>query len=87
MPPPSASMFWALMDRWRMSDNEALELVSYDGKLPSPGKRPRFRLSPDQRRVMAVLLENRQRDADRWHSTIADTRSFSDAALQRTGGE
>jgi hypothetical protein len=32
MRPPSAPMFWALMDRWRVSDNEALELVSYDSK-------------------------------------------------------
>jgi hypothetical protein len=50
-------MFWALVDRWGLSDDEALELVSYDGKLPNSSKRPRFRLSEKQQRIVAALLE------------------------------
>src|ERR1700748_2429789 len=57
MAAPSTPMFWALADRWSLSDTEALELVAYDGKLPDSGKRPRFKLSEDQQRIVATLLE------------------------------
>jgi hypothetical protein len=57
MPPPSSTTFWALMDRWRVSDDQALELVGYQGKLPTTGRRPRFRLTSEQAHIVSTLLE------------------------------
>jgi hypothetical protein len=57
MPHPSSATFWALIDRWRVSDEQALELISYEGKLPTTGRRPRFRLSAEQARAVSTLLE------------------------------
>jgi hypothetical protein len=53
----SSASFWSLIDRWHLSDEQAFELVGYEGKLPTTAKRPRFKLSPDQRRIVATLLE------------------------------
>jgi hypothetical protein len=36
---------------------EDLELVSYEGKVPTTGKRPRFKLSAEQGETLATLLE------------------------------
>ena len=33
---PSSATFWDLMDRWDVSDDQAMELVGYEGKLPRP---------------------------------------------------
>jgi hypothetical protein len=57
MPHPSSATFWDLMDRWDVADDQALELVGYDGKLPTTGRRPRFRLSTEQAGLVATLLE------------------------------
>jgi hypothetical protein len=57
MPDPSSAIFWSLIDRWRVSDEQALELISYEGKLPTIGRRPRFRLSAEQARTVSALLE------------------------------
>jgi hypothetical protein len=57
MPSRSSSTFWSLIDRWHVPDAQALELVSYEGKLPDTGKRPRFKLSPDQERIVSTLVE------------------------------
>jgi hypothetical protein len=57
MSQPSSAAFWSLIDRWRVSDEQALELISYEGKLPTTGRRPRFRLSDEQARIVATLLE------------------------------
>jgi hypothetical protein len=46
-----------LIDRWRVSDEQALELISYEGKLAPTGRRPRFRLSAEQARTVSTLLE------------------------------
>src|ERR1700712_1958464 len=40
MPDPSSATFWSLVDRWQVSDEQALELISYEGKLPTTGLRP-----------------------------------------------
>jgi hypothetical protein len=56
-PSPPALPFWSLIDRWRVSDEQALELISYAGKLPTTGRRPRFRLSAEQASIVATLLE------------------------------
>ena len=45
------------MDRWDVSNDQALELVGYEGKLPTAERRPHFRLSTEQARVVATLLE------------------------------
>jgi hypothetical protein len=55
MPHPSSATFWALIDRWRVSDEQALELISYDGKLTAG--RPRFRLSAKQASIVSTLFE------------------------------
>jgi hypothetical protein len=52
---PSSATFWALIDRWRVSDEQALELISYEGKLTTG--RPRFRLSAKQASIVTALLE------------------------------
>jgi hypothetical protein len=57
MPQPSSATFWSLIDRWRVSDEQALELISYEGKLPTTGQRPRFRLSAAQARTVSTLFE------------------------------
>jgi hypothetical protein len=57
MPHPSSATFRSLIDRWRVSDEQALELISYEGKLPTSGRRPRFRLSAEQARTVSVMLE------------------------------
>ena len=57
MPQPSSATLWSLIDRWRVSDEQALELVSYRGKLPTTGQRPRFRLSAEQARIVSTMLE------------------------------
>jgi hypothetical protein len=51
MPHPSSATFWSLIDRWRVSDDQALELISYEGKLTTG--RPRFRLSAEQARTVS----------------------------------
>jgi hypothetical protein len=45
-----------MIDRWRVSDEQALELVSYEGKLTTTG-RPRFRLSAKQISTVSTLFE------------------------------
>jgi hypothetical protein len=57
MPQPSSATFWSLIDRWRISDEQALELISYEGKLPTTGRRPRFRLSAEQACIVSTMIE------------------------------
>jgi hypothetical protein len=57
MPRPSSIAFWSLIDRWGVSDEQALELISYQGKLPTTSRRPRFRLSAEQAGTVATMLE------------------------------
>ncbi len=56
MPSPSSATFWSLIDRWSVPDDQALELVAYEGKLPT-SRRPRFKLSPEQERIVSTLVE------------------------------
>jgi hypothetical protein len=57
MPQPSSATFWSLIDRWGVSEEQALELISYEGKLPTTDRRPRFRLSAEQVRILSTMLE------------------------------
>jgi len=61
-PPPlgrvlSAPQFWELMERWRVPDATALELIGFSGKIGASGKRPRFRFSTRQQRITSYLPE------------------------------
>lgn len=51
----SAPQFWALMEKWRVSDPVALDLIAFPGKMPRTGKRPRFRLLSSQQRLTGYL--------------------------------
>lgn len=51
----SARQFWDLMERWRIPDATALELIEFPGKLGKAGKRPRFRFTTRQQRITSYL--------------------------------
>jgi hypothetical protein len=53
----SARQFWDLMERWRIPDATALELIEFPGKLGKEGKRPRFRFTSRQQRITSYLPE------------------------------
>jgi hypothetical protein len=53
----SPRQFWDLMQRWRVPDATALELIGYPGKIGAGGKRPRFRFTTRQQRVTSYLAE------------------------------
>ena len=53
----SSAAFWRLVDRLQLPDAEALELISYPGKIGPSGKRPRFRLSTRQTHLASYLPE------------------------------
>lgn len=55
--PMSGAAFWRLVDRLRIPDAQALDMIGYPGKLPQSGKRPRFRLTTLQTRLAAYLPE------------------------------
>jgi hypothetical protein len=45
------------MERWRVPDAQALELLEFAGKIGKSGKRPRFRFSPHQKRLTTYLAD------------------------------
>jgi hypothetical protein len=47
----SPRQFWDIMERWRVPDAIALELIEFPGKLGKDGKRPRFRFTTRQQRI------------------------------------
>jgi hypothetical protein len=53
----SSREFWELMERWRIPDATALELIGFPGKLRASGRRPRFRFTTRQRRITSYLPE------------------------------
>jgi hypothetical protein len=38
MSSPSSATFRSLINRWHVSDEQALELISYEGKLPTTAR-------------------------------------------------
>jgi hypothetical protein len=57
--PPDASSteFWSLMDRWRVEDLAALDLIGHSGGLSKKGTRPRFRLPGEKAPLFHLLRE------------------------------
>jgi hypothetical protein len=53
----SSRQFWVLVDLLQIPDAKALDLIGYPGKLPTSGKRPRFRLTTRQTRTAEYLPE------------------------------
>ena len=53
----SSTAFWALIDRWRIGDLDALGLLGHPGGLTRKGTRPRFRLSADEAAALGRLRE------------------------------
>ena len=53
----TSTVFWALMDRWTLSDPEALNLIGYSGGLTKKGTRPRFRVVGKQAQLFGHLRE------------------------------
>jgi hypothetical protein len=45
------------MERWRVPDATALELIEFPGKLGKEGMRPRFRFTTRQKRITSYLPE------------------------------
>lgn len=58
-PPSNGSsvLFWSLMDRWAVTDTDALTLLGHPGGLTKKGTRPRFKLTAAEMAVLHVLQE------------------------------
>jgi uncharacterized protein (DUF2384 family) len=61
----TAAAFWALMQRWGVPDDQALQLI--DQPPSKSGKRPRFSLSADQAERLQLLREIDQQAIDLYH--------------------
>ncbi len=53
----TATQFWALMERWKVPDPVALELIGFAGKIGKSGKRPRFRFLPTHQEATSFMAE------------------------------
>ena len=53
----STAEFWALMERWRVPDAMAWELIEFPGKIGASGKRPRFRFVTRQKWISSFSAE------------------------------
>jgi hypothetical protein len=51
----SSGTFWSLVDHWKMSDLDALQLIGHAGGLTQKGTRPRFKLSDSEAEVVAAM--------------------------------
>ncbi len=90
-----STAFWALMDRWRVTDLDALALVGHPGGLTKKGTRPRFRLLDDEGarfgalRRLDTALDTLGLDPGDWLSTPRKEAPFNGetalAVLQRDG--
>jgi hypothetical protein len=56
-PDASSTAFWSLMDRWRVEDLAALDLIGHSGGLSKKGTRPRFRLTGEEAHLFHLLRE------------------------------
>ncbi len=68
----SSQLFWSLVDRWKLADLTALDLIGHAGGLTKRGTRPRFTLTADEAHRLADLLaidrllDNIQGEAASW---------------------
>ncbi|MFL5286629.1 MAG: hypothetical protein ACJ8AW_38060 [Rhodopila sp.] len=53
----TSTAFWALMDHWKLSDTEALELIGHAGGLTRKGTRPRFTVAGTEAEIFGHLRE------------------------------
>jgi len=53
----TSTVFWSLMDRWAMSDTEALRLIGHKGGLTKKGTRPRFNVTGQEAALFGRLRE------------------------------
>ena len=53
----TSARFWALMDRWNVPTDMALNLIGYEGRHLGEQGRPEFQMSEEQARVLSCLLE------------------------------
>jgi hypothetical protein len=53
----TSTVFWALMDRWKLPDSEALNLIGHSGGLTKTGTRPRFKVVGKEAELFAHLRE------------------------------
>jgi hypothetical protein len=51
----SSGMFWALADRWKLADIDALDLIGHKGGLTKKGTRPRFKLTEEEGEIVAAM--------------------------------
>jgi hypothetical protein len=57
MPDVASTVFWSLMDHWKVPDLAALELIGHPGGLTKQGTRPRFRVKGEEAKMFSLLQE------------------------------
>ena len=53
----ASTPFWALMDRWNIPDQAALDLIGHPGGLTKKGTRPRFKLAGEEAALLRSFQE------------------------------
>jgi hypothetical protein len=53
----TSTVFWALMDRWKLPASEALNLIGHSGALTKKGTRPRFKVVGKEAELFGHLRE------------------------------
>jgi hypothetical protein len=53
----ASTVFWALMDRWKLSDPEALALIGHTGGMTKKGTRPRFKVVGQEAKLFGQIRE------------------------------
>jgi hypothetical protein len=57
VPEVASTVFWSLMDHWKVPDLAALELIGHVGGLTKQGTRPRFRVKGEEAKLFSLLQE------------------------------
>jgi hypothetical protein len=53
----TSTEFWALVDRWKVPDPEALKLIGHQGGMTKKTTRPRFRVTGQEAEIFGYLKE------------------------------
>jgi hypothetical protein len=61
----ASTVFWSLMDHWKVPDLAALELIGHLSGLTKQGTRPRFRVKGEEAKLFSLLQE-----IDTWLKTL-----------------